>query len=795
MRGCEVKCKVCQRNSIRPEESEAWPGVVHPIVPIPSSRGIRQGTGLARLIVAFVGLLLLLSHLAYAIFPWPVAASTAETAAYVTWNTDVAGSSQINYGTTTAYGSSTTLDATLVINHAQAITGLTANTLYHYQVVSTDGSRNTVSSKDYTFTTLAAPTGTVKTVKPTGGDYTSIQACANAASAGWTCEVYTGFSDTSIVTVAHGGNAGSPVTFVAHDAVLVPGFGVALSQSYVAIEGFEISPGAFSSYQSCSIVHAIMLNSDANYITISSNYIHNVPNGMFIRLVGTKSSHDQILNNMMAFANMANMNPPYSHPCSSVWEGVETQGDYNLVDGNDGKEADTWFFMSGKNNVFRRNVFHDTYARDWGADPNIEHVDFYHTDAVTYNDQHDIHDVLENNQDYNRNDSNAHFLLETDYQSQVVQQIGTGNGSNPTFTGTLGFANPDGTDTSMAPFSLAVIVGAVPGTVSGIDDGFEHIINTPGHTGISSGTINYSTGAISVTFSSPPGNTVPVTAYYSLTSYSSHDFIVRYNLNDAIGSGLGGGSYGGVSGVRCYNNTAYHNGYAGTGSQTDGAIWGWETDQYSTPNWVTKNEIYYDSWIYGYGPPWGGYAGIILSPPEQAPGYFLAFTPACDPSPGCAYTSSTTTAPGAIVSRDPLFANVSAYDFSLQSGSPARNAGTYLTTVASSDSGSGTSLIVNDAGFFQDSYGIPGVNADCIAVTTATNQVCITAVNYQTNTLTLASSTPRSAGDPVWLYSDSTGRQVLFGQAPNIGATFDPGSPPPPPPPPAPPTNLTAAPQ
>lgn len=89
---------------------------------------------------------------------------------------------------------------------------------------------------------------------------------------------------------------------------------------------------------------------------------------------------------------------------------------------------------------------------------------------------------------------------------------------------------------------------------------------------------------------------------------------------------------------------------------------------------------------------------------------------------------------------------------------------------------------MNDAGFFQEDYGISGVNPDCILVTTVTNHVCITAVNYQTNTLTLASGITRSHGDPMWLCSDSMGRQVLFGSAPNLDATFDP---------PAPPRNLT----
>jgi len=122
---------------------------------------------------------------------------------------------------------------------------------------------------------------------------------------------------------------------------------------------------------------------------------------------------------------------------------------------------------------------------------------------------------------------------------------------------------------------------------------------------------------------------------------------------------------------------------------------------------------------------------------------------------------------------DPL-TNYSGGNFNLAAGSPALNAGTYLTTVASGDSGSGTSLVVTDAGFFQDGLGLnaAGVQADCIAVGTASNHVCVTAVNYSTNTLTLASSISRTSGQGVYLYSKSDGVQVLTGSAPNIGATF-----------------------
>jgi hypothetical protein len=118
---------------------------------------------------------------------------------------------------------------------------------------------------------------------------------------------------------------------------------------------------------------------------------------------------------------------------------------------------------------------------------------------------------------------------------------------------------------------------------------------------------------------------------------------------------------------------------------------------------------------------------------------------------------------------NPGFVNYSANNFSLSAGSPAIGAGTYLTAAASGDVGSGTSLLVNDAGFFQDGYGIPTVQADWIRVgPTVTAQ--IVSVNYDTNTLTLANSISRSPGDPVYLYKDSSGRQVLFGRPPDIGA-------------------------
>lgn len=81
--------------------------------------------------------------------------------ATITWTTDEVATSRVEYGTTTAYGSFTTLDNNLVTNHSQGVGGLSSNTLYHYRVISADGAGNSSTSGDFTFTTTASNPQTV----------------------------------------------------------------------------------------------------------------------------------------------------------------------------------------------------------------------------------------------------------------------------------------------------------------------------------------------------------------------------------------------------------------------------------------------------------------------------------------------------------------------------------------------------------------------------------------------------------------------------------------------------------
>ena len=84
------------------------------------------------------------------------ATNITQNVATITWTTDELSNSAVEYGTTTSYGS-TRSDATLVTSHSINLIGLSAATLYHYRVSSTDAAGNTSTSSDRTFTTSSPP--------------------------------------------------------------------------------------------------------------------------------------------------------------------------------------------------------------------------------------------------------------------------------------------------------------------------------------------------------------------------------------------------------------------------------------------------------------------------------------------------------------------------------------------------------------------------------------------------------------------------------------------------------------
>jgi hypothetical protein len=83
------------------------------------------------------------------------ATSITSSSATITWTTDQPSSSLVNYGTTTAYGTSSTLNSALVTSHSVTLTGLAPSTPYDYDVVSANAAGNTATSVNSTFSTAS----------------------------------------------------------------------------------------------------------------------------------------------------------------------------------------------------------------------------------------------------------------------------------------------------------------------------------------------------------------------------------------------------------------------------------------------------------------------------------------------------------------------------------------------------------------------------------------------------------------------------------------------------------------
>lgn len=82
-----------------------------------------------------------------------LAVNVSDNEAGITWTTDEAADSLVEYGLDVSYGSQAS-DPALVTGHAITLSGLLPETVYHYRVTSEDSSGNAASSLDYTFTTL-----------------------------------------------------------------------------------------------------------------------------------------------------------------------------------------------------------------------------------------------------------------------------------------------------------------------------------------------------------------------------------------------------------------------------------------------------------------------------------------------------------------------------------------------------------------------------------------------------------------------------------------------------------------
>ena len=232
--------------------------------------------------------------------------------------------------------------------------------------------------------------------------------------------------------------------------------------------------------------------------------------------------------------------------------------------------------------------------------------------------------------------------------------------------------------------------------------------------------------------------------------------IFRYNaIFNSVNNGLllktGAGSY--ADNNRIYSNTIYKSGrWRQTGPQFQGYNIRWYGPYARVGNVIKNNLLYLH----------GGVSDDIIIGSLTINQY------------------NTVTDNWLTTNGDPNFVNPDVSNpaslilpnLNLQPNSRAKDAGTHLTQANGAGSNSKT-LIVGDALYFQDgTWGsaLAGHQADWIAVGTTNNPVKISAINYATNTITLASPMTWSSGAKIWLYKKSDGTQVLYGYAPDMGA-------------------------
>ena len=121
-----------------------------------------------------------------------VTVSVRKGTATFLWDTNQLATSQVNYGVTTNYGQSTTLNSTLQTVHIQTASGLLSGYTYNYQVVSANTS-GTVKSPNLTFRVGGKPP-----------KVTNLSASSGSIILNWSNPSFEGFSSVSILRSTSG---------------------------------------------------------------------------------------------------------------------------------------------------------------------------------------------------------------------------------------------------------------------------------------------------------------------------------------------------------------------------------------------------------------------------------------------------------------------------------------------------------------------------------------------------------------------------------------------------------------
>ena len=209
-----------------------------------------------------------------------VTATKTTTTATITWTTAVPANSQIKYGTTTSYGSSSALNLNLVTTHSATLTSLTAGTTYHYRVLSADSTGVLVTGLDNVFTTPAATISvsvspTMATVASGGTEQFSDQV-TNTSNTAVTWSATSGTVSTTGLFTAPTVTATKTVTVTATSVADKTKFASATvtvnaTAGILTLNPTSISFGSVTIGQTSPIVLSTFTNTGNAPLTITSN--------------------------------------------------------------------------------------------------------------------------------------------------------------------------------------------------------------------------------------------------------------------------------------------------------------------------------------------------------------------------------------------------------------------------------------------------------------------------------------------------------------------------------------------
>jgi hypothetical protein len=187
--------------------------------------------------------------------------TVTSTTATITWTTDEAASSQVNYGVTTTYSSSSTLNSTLSTTHSVTLTNLMPGTTYNFDVMSANINGTSSTSNNSTFQTTGSAPG------PMISSVAASSITSSTALITWTTDQ----ASTSVV------NYGQTVS----SATLVTSHSVSLS---------GLTPNTLYSFTVTSVNAASVSTTSSSYNFTTSTPSANAPVISYLAYWGITSS-------------------------------------------------------------------------------------------------------------------------------------------------------------------------------------------------------------------------------------------------------------------------------------------------------------------------------------------------------------------------------------------------------------------------------------------------------------------------------------------------------------------------